>query len=53
MTALGQERTLAALDFMTALPPKADVKREKTDIGDCMSVVGGKADIFSTLANVR
>ncbi len=37
MSVMGQERTLASLDFMSALPPIADVKREKADIGDFMS----------------
>ncbi len=50
---MGQERTSTALEFRSALPPKADEISEKADIGDFMSVVGGKADIFSTLANVR
>ena len=43
---LGQERTLAAEDFMSALPPKADVKREKADIGFGMSVSPPKADVI-------
>ena len=53
MSVMGQERTLAALEFMSVFGGKADEIEGKADIGDCMSVVGGKADIFSTLANVR
>ncbi len=53
MSVMGQERTLAALDFMSALPPKADVISEKTDIDDSMSVSHPKADILSTPSNVR
>jgi hypothetical protein len=34
---MGQERTLAAIDFMSAFGGKADVKREKADIGKFMS----------------
>ncbi len=37
MSVMGQERTLSALDYMSAIPPIADVKREKADIGDFMS----------------
>ena len=33
MSALGQERTLTALDFTSALPPKADEIVGKADIG--------------------
>ena len=29
MSVMGQERTLAALDFMSAIPPKADVNAKK------------------------
>jgi hypothetical protein len=53
MSAIGQERTLAALDFMSALPPKPDVKRQKADIGNLMSVLHPKADIPDQPANVR
>ncbi len=43
---LGQERTLAAMDFMSALPPITDIKREKADIGFGMSVSHPKADVI-------
>ncbi len=38
MSVMGQERTSAALDFMSALPPITDIISGKTDIGDLMSV---------------
>jgi len=60
MSVMGQERTSAALDIMSAIPPKADVKREKADIGESMSAfdpimsaITPKADIPSGPANVR
>ncbi len=53
MSVMGQERTSAVLDFMSALPPKADVKREKADIGDFMSVSHPITDIPNRPANVR
>ena len=43
MTALGQERTLAALDFMSAFGGKADVIVGKADIGGWMPVIGVRA----------
>ena len=42
MSVMGQERTLAALDFMSAIPPITDVISGKTDIGDCTSGFGIK-----------
>ncbi len=46
MSAMGQERTFAGLDFMSALPPT-------TDIGNDMSAFGVRADIIDGPANVR
>ncbi len=42
---MGQERTLAAIDFMSALPPITDINSAITDIGDSMSALPPKADI--------
>ena len=60
MSALGQDRTFAALDFMSALPPTTDVKRQKADIGKfmsafdpIMSAITPKADIPDRPVNVR
>ena len=53
MTALGQQRTLADLIFMSGSPPTTDIKRQKADIGNPMSVSPPKADIISTPVNVR
>jgi len=38
MSVMGQERTLAALDFMSAIGGKADEKGSKADIKLLMSV---------------
>ena len=46
MSAPGQERTLAALDFMSALPPITDANSGKTDIGNFMSAFGCKPDVI-------
>ncbi len=43
MSALGQERTLAALVFMSDLPPTTDIISRKTDIGDSMFAFGVRA----------
>ena len=60
MSVMGQERTSAALDFMSVVGGKADVKREKADIGDfmsafdpIMSVIAPKADIPNSTIDVR
>ncbi len=37
MSVKDQERTLAALKFMSAIPPIADIISGKTDIGNLMS----------------
>ncbi len=46
MTALGQERTLDTLDFMSAIPPT-------TDIGVGMSAFGVRTDIINGPSDVR
>jgi len=46
MSVMGQERTSAVLEIMSALPPIADVISGKTDIGDFMSAFRGKADVI-------
>ncbi len=37
MSVMGQERALAVLDFMSAIPPITDIISGKTDIGNFMS----------------
>ena len=49
MSALGQERTYAAQQPMSALPP---IATEKADIRTTMSAFGGKADMRSATAHV-
>ncbi len=46
MSVMGQERTSAALDFMSALPPI-------TDINPRMSAFGGKADEKGSKADIK
>ena len=41
MSASGQERTLAAIDFMSALPPKPDVKPSMPAFGVTMDGICG------------
>jgi hypothetical protein len=53
MSALGQERTLAALGFMSALPPTTDINSGKTDIGNFMSAFGVITDIPDGPIDVR
>ncbi len=60
MSVMGQERTLSALDFMSAFGCKADVIAGKADIGESMSgfdpitsAITPKADISGRSANVR
>ncbi len=60
MSVMGQERTLAALDFMSALPPTTDINSGKTDIGNLMSAfepfssaLPPKADINEGAVHVR
>jgi len=52
MSVMGQERTYWRNRIMSVNGGKADEIAGKADIGDFMSAIGGKADIFSTLANV-
>ena len=53
MSGLGQERTSAALDFMSALPPITNVISEKTDISVGLSALGCKPVVINGPANVR
>ena len=46
MSVMGQERTLAAMEITSALPPTTDVISEKADIGDSMSAFGVITDII-------
>ena len=46
MSVMGQERTLAVLEFMSAIPPITDIIGGKTDIGNSMSVSPPKADVI-------
>ncbi len=53
MSVVGQERTLAVLDFMSAIPPLTDIISGKADIGDSMSAFGVTTDISDSPIDVR
>ncbi len=50
---MGHKQTLVTLGSMSAFGCKADIKRQKADIGDSMSAFGVTTDIPGRFANVR